>query len=156
VSPRRERRPSVETGSKRGFTLIELIVVMAVIATLASVIAPALFRHVGAARVQAARDELATLDLALRSYRLDNGAYPTTEQGLAALRERPSAEPVPWRWKGPYLKRAIGRDPWGRAYAYRAPGLTHPDGFDLLTLGRDGALGGEDEDADALLTPEAR
>ena len=140
-------------GSNGGFTIIELIVVLAVIATLAAIVAPALFRHVAGAREQAARQDLAMIDLALRSYRLDNGALPTAEQGLEALRERPSIEPVPWRWKGPYLRHPLPRDPWGHAYAYRPGTVAQP--FDVRSLGRDGAEGGEGEDADLKLIADS-
>jgi general secretion pathway protein G len=150
VSPRRDaarRRPP-------GFTLIEMIVVLVVVGTLAGLVGPALFRHVGTARTQAARDELAMLDLALRSYHLDNGQYPTAEQGLSALRARPALEPVPWRWKGPYLRHAVPTDPWGRAYLYGAPSADAPGRFTLRTLGKDGVEGGDGEDADLSASPD--
>jgi general secretion pathway protein G len=134
-----------------GFTIIEILVVLVVIATLAALVAPELFRHVGHAREQQARQEIAMLDLALRSYHLDNAAYPTTEQGLGALRERPSIDPVPWRWKGPYLRRPVPRDPWGHAYVYTFP-VDGKSGFDLRSLGADGAAGGEGDDADLTVS----
>ena len=157
MSPRRDaapvrradsgaRRPA-SGGTRAGFTLIEIIVVLAVVATLAAVVAPALFRHVGAAREQRARQEIAMLDLALRAYRLDNGMVPTTEQGLDALRTRPSLDPVPWRWNGPYLRHPVPVDPWGRRYVYAAVDTGAAE-FDLRSLGRDGLPGGEQEDAD--------
>jgi len=88
--------------------------------------------------------------VALDNYRLDNGTYPTTEQGLDALQEKPTREPVPLNWRGPYLKKAVPLDPWGRPYIYKAPGEHNPTGYDLSTLGRDGQPGGEDEDADII------
>ena len=135
-----------------GFTLIELLVVIAIIATLAGVVAPAVFRSVGDAKASAARSQLELLALALGQYRLDNDAYPTSEQGLVALRERPTApgadgEP-PRNWRGPYLSRPVPDDPWGRPYLYVSPGLRSPDAFDLSSLGRDGREGGEGEDSD--------
>ena len=81
--------------------------------------------------------------VALDGYRLDNGSYPTTDQGLAALRERPTRSPVPSNWRGPYLRKAVPLDPWGRPYLYRAPGERNPGAFDLESLGRDGKVGGD-------------
>lgn len=138
MSPR--RRP--------GFTLLELLVVLVVLALLAALVGPQLVGRVGDARATAARTQLELFGVALDSYRLDNGRYPTTEQGLRALRERPTRAPLPGNWRGPYLKKELPLDPWGRAYVYRSPGRTSPEGYDLLTLGRDGAPGGEGEDAD--------
>jgi general secretion pathway protein G len=88
------------------------------------------------------------LSVALDNYRLDNGSYPTTEQGLAALQEKPTRDPAPLNWRGPYLKRNIPADPWGRPYVYRSPGEHDPGGNDLSSLGKDGQPGGQGEDAD--------
>jgi general secretion pathway protein G len=134
--------------SRRGFTLIELLVVLIVLGLLASLVAPRIIGRVSEARTTTARTQLDLLGVALDSYRLDNGGYPTTEQGLAALRERPTREPVPANWRGPYLRKAVPMDPWARAYVYRSPGQQNPSGFDLVSLGRDGQTGGQDEDAD--------
>lgn len=131
-----------------GFTLIELIVVIAIIATLAAVVAPAIFRNVGDAKVDAARSQIESLSLALSSYRLDNDAFPSTDQGLEALRSMPTNGDSLKGWRGPYLARAIPLDPWGRPYIYSNPGLENPTSFDLYTLGRDGKPGGEGEDGD--------
>jgi general secretion pathway protein G len=142
-----------------GFTLIELLVVIAIIATLAAVVAPAVFRNVGDAQVQAAKSQLEIFALALDSYRLDTGDYPTTAQGLDALRARPtnsapsempSSPPseAPRGWRGPYLRKAVPLDPWGRPYVYVAPGRENPESYDLYTLGKDGQIGGEGENAD--------
>ena len=131
-----------------GFTLLEMIVVVAVIGTLAAIVGPALFRNVGDANQSAARSQIEMLGLALESYRLDNLAYPTTEQGLQALVALPTDEPAPTKWRGPYLRRALPDDPWGRPYAYESPAGKSGQGFDLYTLGRDGELGGEGEDED--------
>ena len=133
---------------QNGFTLIELIVVIAIIATLAAVVAPAIFQNVGDAKTGAAKSQIEMLSLALNSYRLDNGEYPTTEQGLAALRTMPATGAIPKNWRGPYLTRVLGNDPWDRPYVYRAPGVENPKSFDLYTLGKDGKVGGKDEDAD--------
>jgi general secretion pathway protein G len=139
--PRRARRPA-------GFTLIEMLVIIAVIAVLAAVVAPEIFRNVGDANAGAARQQVEIFATALDSYRLDNHAYPTTEQGLAALRTEPTTGEPPPRWRGPYLRRAIPDDPWGRPYVYLSPGRANPHSYDLYSLGRDGREGGEGEDAD--------
>lgn len=134
--------------NRRGFTLIELLVVIAVIAALASVVAPTLFQNVADAKTTAARSQIEILMLALDSYRLHNGAYPTTEQGLEALRTMPSTGDLPSNWRGPYLRRPVPLDPWQRPYRYESPGRQDAGGYDLYTLGRDGAPGGEGEDTD--------
>jgi general secretion pathway protein G len=139
-----ERRPT------RGFTLIELLVVIVVIGLLAGLVAPQIIGRVSEARVTAAKAQLELFDVALESYRLDNGRVPTTEQGLAALREKPTRGPAPLNWQGPYLKKAVPLDPWGTAYVYQAPGTRNPNGYDLVCLGRDGKPGGTGEDADLV------
>ena len=133
---------------RRGFTLIELLVTIAIIATLAAIVAPALFGNVGEARRNSARSQIQILALALDAYRLDNDAFPTTDQGLEALRTMPASGEPPTNWKGPYLRQLVPIDPWGRPYAYTAPGLVNPTSYDLYTLGKDGKPGGEGEDAD--------
>ncbi len=135
---------------RRGFTLLELLVVIIVLALLAGLVAPQIFGRVGEAKSTTARTQMALLGTALDSYRLDNGAYPTTEQGLAALRVKPTREPVPANWKGPYLRKDVPLDPWDRPYAYRAPGVRNANGFDLMTWGKDGKEGGAGEDADLI------
>lgn len=134
--------------SHGGFTLIELLVVIAIIATLAAVIAPSLFGNVGTARISAAKSQIQVFALALDAYRLDNEAYPTTEQGLEALRTLPATGDSVTNWKGPYLRQVVPLDPWGRPYVYISPGIANPDSYDLYTLGKDGAIGGENENAD--------
>jgi general secretion pathway protein G len=147
-SARRRRRFRM----RAGFTLLELLVVIAIIATLAAVVAPSIFRNVGDAKTSAAKSQIDIFALALNSYSLDNGAYPTTEQGLEALRTMPTASGAdgarPKNWKGPYLSRVVPLDPWGRPYLFVSPGRENPTSFDLYTLGRDGRPGGEGEDAD--------
>src|SRR5690348_1575242 len=121
----------------RGFTLIELIVVIAIIATLAAVVAPSIFRNVGDAKTSAAKSQIELLSLALNSYRLDNDAFPTSSQGLEALRT-PPGDDSPHSWRGPYIARTVPMDPWGHPYVYISPGVANPQSFDLYTLGRDG------------------
>lgn len=134
-------------GRRRGLTLMELLVVLVVLGLLAGLIGPQLFGRVGEARTTTARTQLELLGVALDGYRLDNGSYPTTAQGLAALQTKPSRAPIPANWRGPYLRKAVPADPWSRPYAYRAP-LRGAEGYELVSLGRDGAAGGGGEDAD--------
>lgn len=133
---------------RRGFTLLELLVVLAIIATLVAVVAPSIFQNVGDAKVDAAKSQIEIFTLALDAYRLDNDTYPTSEQGLGALRVRPTTGAAPRNWRGPYLRKDVPLDPWGRAYVYVAPGVENPGSYDLYTLGKDGKPGGGDEDAD--------
>lgn len=139
----RNRRTGVE-----GFTLIELLVVIAIIATLAAVVAPSIFGNVAEARKNSAKSQLQTMALALDSYRLDNDTYPSSEQGLEALRTIPLTGEAPKNWKGPYLRQEVPVDPWGRPFVYVSPGIANPDSYDLYTLGKDGKIGGDKEDAD--------
>jgi general secretion pathway protein G len=141
---RRGGRP--EARRRHGFTLIELLVTIAIIATLAAIVAPALFGNIGEARRNTAKSQVQILSLALDAFRLDNERFPTTEQGLEALRTIP-ADPPP-NWKGPYLRQIVPLDPWGRPYLYISPGVANPNAYDLYTLGKDGKPGGEGEDTD--------
>ncbi len=129
-----------------GFTLIEIMVVIAIIGILATLIVPKIMGRPDEARVTAAKHDLATISQALKLYRLDIGRYPTTEQGLKALVERPSSEPVPQNWKnGGYLDR-LPNDPWGNPYQYAIPGTKGE--VDLFSYGADGKPGGTALDAD--------
>jgi general secretion pathway protein G len=125
-----------------------MIVVIAIIATLAAVVAPAIFQNVGDAKTSAAKSQIEMLGLALNSYRLDNDQFPSSEQGLEALRSMPVTGAIPRRWRGPYLTRVVPIDPWGRAYVYVSPGVLNPKSYDLYSLGRDGNPGGNEEDGD--------
>jgi general secretion pathway protein G len=132
-----------------GFTLLELLVVIVIIGLLAGYVAPRYFAQVGKSEVQVARAQLDSFEKALDQYRLDNRHYPSAEQGLDALVAKPANETA---WAGPYLKKAVPNDPWGRAYVYRVPGSKGE--FDLYSLGRDGKPGGTGEDADIGLAQQ--
>jgi len=127
------RRPS-------GFTLLELLVVMVIIGLLAGLVAPRYFDQIGKSNTKIAKAQIDSLGKALDQYRLDVGAYPTTEEGLQALVVKPQNEP---HWSGPYLKKAVPLDPWDRPYVYRSPG-EHGD-YDLASYGKDGQPGGVGE-----------
>jgi general secretion pathway protein G len=131
-----------------GFTLLEVMVVVIVLGLLAGLVGPQIIGRVSDAKSTTAHTQIEMISVALDSYRLDNGRYPTTQQGLEALRTEPAADPVPTNWRGPYLRREVPMDPWGRPYEYRSPGEENPGSFDLFTLGLDGVPGGEGEDAD--------
>ena len=134
-------------GSRRtGFTLVELLVVIAIIGALSVIVAPSVYRHVSDARVTSAKTQIDILSLALEMYRQDVGAFPSTDEGLSALRTPPDG--VGAAWRGPYLSKPVPLDPWGRPYVYRYPGTISKSSFELLSLGRDGLEGGEDEDVD--------
>lgn len=134
--------------SERGLTLIEVLVVIIVLGLLAGLVGPRILGRVSEARSATARTQIELIGVALDNYNLDNGRYPTTEQGLQALRESPTREPVPRNWRGPYLRRDVPADPWDKPYEYRSPGEANPDSYDLFTYGSDGVPGGEGEAAD--------
>lgn len=138
------------TQSSAGLTLIELLVVIVVLGVLATLVAPNIFQHVGTAKAATARSQIELLVAALDAYRLDNDVYPTAEQGLEALRREPLTEPRPRNWRGPYLRKEVPLDPWGRPYVYRLAQNGGGFEYELLSYGRDGAPGGEGEDADVL------
>jgi general secretion pathway protein G len=127
----------------RGFTLLELLVVMVIIGLLAAYVGPKYFSQVGRSEVRMAQTQIDALEKSLHQYRLDVGNYPSTEQGLVALVTAPNNEP---RWQGPYLSKSAPPDPWGKPYVYKYPGERSE--FDLFSFGKDGQPGGEDEAAD--------
>jgi general secretion pathway protein G len=128
----------------RGFTLIELMVVLAIIGVLAALIVPNVIGRADDARLTAARTDVGNLMQALKLYKLDNMRYPTPEQGLQALVVRPTTEPVPMNWKS-YLEK-LPNDPWGRPYQYMNPGIKGE--VDVLSFGADGKSGGDGNNAD--------
>ncbi len=145
-----EKRPGrMCRPSEAGLTLIEMIVVLAIIALVAALIVPSVINRPDQARVTVAQADMKSIGAALKLYRLDNGQYPTTDQGLGALAAKPTATPVPSNYPAePYLPQAP-TDPWGHPYVYRSPG-SGGAGFDLLSLGRDGKPGGDGVDADLV------
>lgn len=134
--------------SVRGFTLIELMVVIVILGVLAAIIAPRVMGRTDEAKVTQAKVQIGNLETALKLYKLDNGQYPSTEQGLSALVEKPAIGVIPEHWKdGGYLeKKTVPKDPWGSEYAYISPGA-HED-YDIISYGADRAKGGEKFDAD--------
>ena len=131
---------------KLGFTLIEVLVVVAILAILAAIVVPRIMDRPDEARHVAAKADIGAIVQALKLYRLDNGGYPTTDQGLAALVQKPTTNPVPGNWKqGGYLER-LPKDPWGGDYQYLSPGVKGE--IDVFSLGADRARGGEGNAAD--------
>jgi len=129
--------------SAQGFTLLELLVVMVIIGLLAGFVGPKYFAQIGKSEIKLARAQIDALDKSLDQFRLDTGHYPSMEDGLAALVTRPPSEV---KWDGPYLKKEVPQDPWGKPYMYRTPG-EHGE-YDLISYGKDGQQGGEGEAAD--------
>jgi general secretion pathway protein G len=129
---------------QRGFTLLELLVVILIIGLLVSIVAPRLLGQVSKSEVTAARAQLDAIDKAVQAYRMDTGRFPSTSQSLRALVTAPPDEP---KWRGPYMQSEVPPDPWGSPYQYRLPGSSSRD-YDLYSLGRDRAQGGSGDDAD--------
>lgn len=135
-------------GWRRAFTLIELLVVITILVVLTAIVVPRVVGRGEDAKEAKAVADVESLGVALDLYSSDNGVYPTTEQGLDALREPPTLPPTPRVWNGPYLKKRMPLDPWGRAYLYQSPGVGDPATYDLQSLGADGRPGGFGRDAD--------
>ena len=127
----------------RGFTLLELLVVMVIIGLLAAYVGPRYFSQIGKSEIKVARAQMVAFEQAIDQYKLDTGHFPTTNQGLDVLENKPENEK---RWDGPYLKKKLPLDPWGNSYTYRSPG-EHGD-YDILSYGNDGRSGGDGEAAD--------
>lgn len=134
--------PALPTRQK-AFTLLELLVVMVIIGLLAGFVAPRYFGQIGKSEVKVARAQIDALEKALDQYRLDTGRYPSSEEGLVSLVAQPSGAA---KWAGPYLRKDVPLDPWGRPYVYRFPGEQRD--FDVMSYGRDGKPGGNGEDQD--------
>lgn len=130
--------------SSRGFTLLELLVVIVIIGLLASYVGPKYFAQIGKSEITVAKAQIEGLEKALDTYRIDMGHYPNTEEGLAALFVKPTDSAN--KWNGPYLKKNVPLDPWGHAYQYRNPGSR--GGIDIISYGKDGQPGGTGENAD--------
>jgi general secretion pathway protein G len=130
----------------RGFTLLELLVVILIIGLLTGIVAPRFLNQISRSEATAARAQIDAFDKALQAFRIDVGRYPTTAEGLQALTVAPSGEP---RWHGPYLKDAAPMDPWGSPYQYRYPSTRGKD-FDLISYGHDRSPGGTGDDADVM------
>lgn len=133
---------------QKGFSFIELMVVVVILGILAGMIVPRYMGRTDEAKAVKAKVDIAAIETSLKMYRLDNGTYPSTEQGLLALIEKPSTEPAAPKWnENGYLdKKTLPKDPWGRDYLYLSPGV-HED-FDIISYGADGASGGEGKNAD--------
>ncbi len=130
---------------EKGFTLIELLIVMVILGLLAALVGPRMFGKVGTSKQKAAKAQISLLETSLDTYRLDVGKYPTTQQGLQALRVKPDGVE---NWDGPYLPKDVPPDPWGHSYVYEFPGQ-HGD-YDIVSLGADGSPGGDGEDKDIV------
>ncbi|MGA2939357.1 MAG: type II secretion system major pseudopilin GspG [Syntrophobacteraceae bacterium] len=130
--------------SRKGFTLIELLVVMVILSLLAAFVGTDFFKHIGTSKQKAAKTQIEMFGTALDSFRLSVGRYPTTAEGMQALRVNPGID----LWDGPYLRKDVPMDPWGRPYVYNCPGQ-HGD-YDLISYGADGQEGGEGENADVV------
>ena len=134
-----------QASNDKGFTLVEMLLVVIIITTLAAMVVPRFTGRAKEAKIAAATTDIqSNIASALDVYEVDNGMYPTTEQGLGALVAAPATPPLPQKWRGPYLKKKGGlNDPWGNPYVYRSPGVHNPTDYDLYSLGPDGVEGSD-------------
>jgi len=137
-STQNQRRQS----RRHGFTLVELLLVLAILAILAGIVLPKLSGRTEQAKEAAAKSQIATFGVALDAYEVDNGSYPRGKNGLASLWIKPREAT---NWKGPYLQKDVPLDPWGHPYIYECPGKHNPTGYDLMSMGADGRVGGDDD-----------
>lgn len=144
--PIQKHYPKPSRRYTRGFTLIELLIVMVILGLLASLVGPRLFGQLDSSKIKAARTQIEMLGAAMDTYRLDMSRYPSTENGIAALTEKPTDAAEAAKWRGPYLKKRVDKDPWGNSYIYKSPG--EKSDYELSSLGADGKEGGSGDDAD--------
>ncbi|HHU82637.1 MAG TPA: type II secretion system major pseudopilin GspG [Firmicutes bacterium] len=144
-----KQRRGLECTREEGFTLLEIVAVLILVAALLALVGPPIMNRLDEGRVKTAQAQMAMLKSALDFYRLDTGTYPSTEEGLVALARKPEAGSP--RWRGPYLDGPVPEDPWGNPYVYRYPGERNPESFDLYSLGADGREGGTGINADIRL-----
>ena len=141
---RKERRPRRRSGAGvSGFTLIELMLVLVILATLAAIVLPKFTGRSQQAKITSAKTQISQFEVALDAFEIDLGRYPTTAEGLRALVEKPTSDSD--GWQQPYLKRDIPQDPWGNEYQYRYPGQYNENGYDLYSVGPDHKMGGDDD-----------
>ena len=142
----RQQNSRVRVGNQAGFTLIEIMVIVVILGIMAAVVVPRIMDRPDQARITKAKQDISTLENALKLYKLDNYVYPSTDQGLDALVNKPSGSPEPKKWKeGGYVDR-LSKDPWGNPYQYLNPGVHGK--IDIFSLGADGEQGGEGTNAD--------
>lgn len=134
--------------SESGFTILEILAVLLLLAALYAIVGTAVGQQIENGRRSATKVQIGIFKNLLKSYKIDNGTFPTSEQGLEALAKKPASQPEPPNWNGPYADDDIPKDPWGHAYVYRCPGTHNPDTYDVYSLGSDGKEGGEKDAAD--------
>jgi general secretion pathway protein G len=136
--------------NQQAFTLIELMVVIVIISIIGAIAYPQTLRKIAKAKQTTTQTQIEIFSAALDNYYLDNDFFPTTEQGLASLRNEPTLDPKPKNWDGPYLKKTVPLDAWGNAFIYLSPGKENPKSYDIISLGRDGQVGGKAVDHDIV------
>ncbi|MDQ3621733.1 MAG: type II secretion system major pseudopilin GspG [Verrucomicrobiota bacterium] len=140
--PGYHRRPARAHARRRGFTLVEMLLVLVILAVLAAIVIPKFSGRSQQAKMTAAQSQISSMEMALDSFEVDTGYYPKGSGGLDALTQEPSGTQ---NWKGPYLKKGVPLDPWGNPYVYTYPGKNNPHGYDLMSMGPDGRAGGDDD-----------